>query len=185
MSDEQKIDRSFLLETLERFGGDPNRWPDRSRGALQALIANDPEAKALVAEFAALDQVLTRAGDVSEDANHAARHDALANRIMRRVATEPHSSKGSGENVVAFERVHRPTPLSNFGYGRWPNAAAASALAASLLLGITVGVTGVANSTLTPVSEALGLGSIATETAALSDPVFDVVDGNAFDEDVL
>ncbi len=182
MSEQKTINRALLDETLERFGADAMRWPETIRGALQALIADDPVAKATVKEFAALDQVLTRAGETA-GSDTLARHDALAERIMSSIATATRPTDGS--NVVAFEPQRRRMPSTNRSPRGWPNVAAAGTLAASLLLGITIGATGIANNTLTPVSEALGLGSIATETAALSDPIFDVVDGNSYDDDVL
>jgi len=183
MSEETTINQALLEATLERFGANPMRWPDATRGALEALIDSDPAAKALVKEFAALDQVLSRAGETAGSDNTAC-HDELADKIMRSIATS--TSPAVGGNVVAFEAQTRAAKTPHYSNrGQWPNVAAASALAASLLLGITVGATGIANTTLAPVSEVLGLGSIATETAALSDPIFDIFDANSEDDDVL
>lgn len=182
MSEQTKINQALLIKTLETFGADPVRWPDPIRAGLQALIVDSAEAKAAFDEFAALDQLL---GTVDAyDGGGATSHAALADRIMAAVGGVE-SISVRDDNVVRFDTARRRAPLQQRTHSAWPNVAAASALAASLLLGISVGATGVANSTLTPVSEALGLGSIGTETASLSDSIFDVVDDGTFDEDVL
>ncbi len=183
MSEQKTINRALLVETLEKYGADCARWPDNTRAGLEALIAEDPLAKSAMDEFAAFDQLLTNVGDRAGEQS-IARHDALAEKIMRSVAAEA-TQLDNSDTVVPFEPARRRVQQTKRTKSVWPNVAAAGALAASLVLGITIGITGVANSTLAPVSEVLGLGDIATETVALSDPIFDAVDDNSFDEDVL
>jgi len=183
MSEKTLINRASLLQTLEQCGADPARWPKDTRAGLEMLIAKDPLAKSTWDEFAALDQLITSAADkIGEKSD--SRADALAEKIMQSVAVtaEP---KPHDDTVVPFEPVRRRSQSAKPTMRLWPDVAAAGALAASLLLGVSIGVSGVANSTLTPVSEVLGLGPIATETAALSDPIFDTVDDHPFDDDVL
>lgn len=179
-----QTDRKFVESVLETYGAKPARWPDAVRERMHALIAADADLRALHNEFSALETALDQAiGSVDDSANH--QHAALADRIMDQVAREA--------NVVAMPEKRRsmsPTPTRfNRGAGRQalqsPNMAALSTLAASLIVGVFVGSMGTANTVLTPISEALGLGQITTETAALSDPIFDVVDSEPFGDDVL
>ncbi len=54
------IDR--LRAVLDAYGAAPGRWPAAERTALQGLAAERAEARALVAEAAALDRALDEAG---------------------------------------------------------------------------------------------------------------------------
>ena len=183
MTELKTVSPEILQETLERFGADLARWPQDLRDPLQALMANDPASKQLYDEFAALDQVL-KAESAANNSMDAAQHDALAARIMVEVARNPRP-QSQPDNVVRLDTARKRQRSGTPAKWQWPNVAAAGALAASLLLGISVGATGVADPALAPVSEAFGLGSIGSETVALADPIFDVVDASAFDDDVL
>lgn len=183
MSEKTLINRALLLQTLEQCGADPKRWPDETRAGLKALITKDPLAQSMTDESVALDRLITKAGEVTGRQSDA-RNEILVEKIMQSVGVTAEPQLRD-DTVVPFESARRRAQSTKRTTRIWPDVAAAGALAASLLLGISIGASGVANSTLAPVSEVLGLGPIATETAALSDPVFDDFDDHSFDDDVL
>lgn len=181
MTDPNTVDLKSLRNLLERFGADRERWPDRQRAGAEDLLGKSAEARALVAEFTALDRLLDSHAAAMEEAL-ATEQDALAARIMSAV-TE--SGKGN-DNVVPLNAARqRRARLPTASTERWQSLAAAGALAASLVLGITAGLSEYADPALSTVSEALGLAGIESDTVAMSDPIFDAVDESTFDEDVL
>lgn len=53
---------------IEAYGAEPSRWPEDERGAAATLLAESAEARALVAEEAALDRLLARYDNPAEGA---------------------------------------------------------------------------------------------------------------------
>ncbi len=57
-SERTSIDLERLRELCSGYGADPARWPEPDRGAAQALLARDPEARRICAEAGELDRLL-------------------------------------------------------------------------------------------------------------------------------
>ncbi|MEQ8326784.1 hypothetical protein [Parvibaculum sp.] len=111
---------------VDAYGASPRRWPDDERASAEALVAASAEARALLAEAAALDGVLARAPVEAPSA-------ALAERLLaarpRGVAAVPSPKPQAGFIRSLIEAV-------------WPYgspAVPAGALAASIVLGVTLG----------------------------------------------
>lgn len=184
MTRKKKINRDSFESVLERFGANPSRWPEQERAAYLALIERDSKARAMMAEYAGFDRLLDGyQGEAVAGAR--SRSENLADRIMADV--QAHVNPGSrtvgddhGQTKIVRRTSSRPVWLGLQG-----NFAAASALAASLVLGIAMGSSGVLDASLSPVSQTLGLGSFATDTVAQSDLNFDDFDDATFDEEIL
>ena len=54
----RSMDLARLREILDAFGAEPRRWPTAERAAVEALIANSPEAASLHEDAAALDMLM-------------------------------------------------------------------------------------------------------------------------------
>lgn len=87
---EPRIDRARVVALLERFGGDPARFPETERRAAAALIAQDPELSALQREASELDDML---GALETPVPSAALRRAVAEIPLRHVR-EPGRSVG-------------------------------------------------------------------------------------------
>jgi len=105
-------------ELLETHGADLARWPEEERRAARALLAEDAAARALLAEHAALENLLARAAPGPSP--------ALEERILAATV----------ERDAAPARADAPRPP------RWRWLAGAGALAASLLIGLALGLSG-------------------------------------------
>lgn len=157
-----------MRRLLETFGADRTRWPAGERLRFAPLIARDELARKLVVEAAALDKLLDLA-PVPEPA----RERALADRIV-------------AEAVVAFDVGSRMAhPQGGASRARWPmrlerpnDWRAAALLAASLLIGMFTGTTGILEPAIDRIVSAAGGGADA-------DPQQTVFDYDATDEDVL
>jgi hypothetical protein len=118
---------------LAAHGADPGRWPAAERKRFAASLGA-AELSAARREAAALDALLSRASTPQAPAG-------AVGRLMTRVANE-----GASKNVIdlseARRRFFRP-----WRRGLLP---AASALAASLLIGIYLGATGLGDRLLQP-----------------------------------
>ncbi len=169
--DKRNIELEALQSLLDSHGGDADRWPALARERFGGLIASDDAARMLVAEARALDAVLMRAPTVSD-----ARRRALADRIVAAAkAAEPPASIPVQDRVVdlAAERRLRAAPPLPQQRSVWQ---AAGILAASLIAGIVIGVSGMGSS--------LGdLTSLFNDTDTLTATLSLAVDGP--DEDVL
>jgi len=166
------------LETLlDAYGGDLERWPSGEAAAARALMARSPEAAALAREASALDRVLAQASGPRPE-----RLLALSDRILSAASAE--SRDGAAARVADPARAARivrlpvpqqpaasragsidprvPAPASPRPAPRHSQAwRAAAALAASLLVGVAIGLTDIAQ------TSALALGgsfSAASET---------------------
>lgn len=158
MANEMRLAELTAFENvLDTFGGDPARWPAERRERFVRLAAADADAARLLREAKALDAVLTKAGGLPAGDTR-----ALAERIAAAVANtapgqpaqprrqaenSPAASDGSSGVVIAWprtgENVRAPSQAAVASAPRrlssgWRTAAL---LAASLVVGIFVGVT--------------------------------------------
>jgi len=113
-------------ELLDRYGSRPEGWPAARREEMLRLCAENSRARALLAEAEALDAVLreTTVAPASPD---------LAVRLLRRAAATPR------EGVPARKAAPPSAANDNRPVMRW---LAAGWLAASLLIGIWLGLSG-------------------------------------------
>lgn len=174
------IDRDALSRELEAFqvlldghGAERTRWPAPQRLRFAGLLAESSEARRRLAEAEALDSLLARAPLPSPS-----RHAALVDRIVDAARAQ------GAPSAAAVTVLHRPArrrplvsglpvlglPVSAFR-ARGP---AAALLAASLLVGIFVGVTGAANPALQRFETLAGLAAAVdappASTATWDDP---------------
>lgn len=112
-------------ELMDAYGGDPRRWPPAERPPAAALLAASAEARALLAEAAALDRLL-------DEAPPSAPATLDAERLIAR-ATAAAQERPSFRTVGAM----RPA-----GRGLWLRAAS---LAAATIIGFVVGWTQLAD----------------------------------------
>ncbi len=119
-----------LEAALDTYGADRTRWPAPLRHALSGLIAGNGEAQKLLADAELFDRLLDRAPqyDVARIAKLKERIAAAAERQPRLVATRPDA--------------RAPQPVLRRSQG-----IVATALAASLVLGLFAGQSSVLNST--------------------------------------
>ena len=121
-----------LAAVLDIHGSEPRHWPAGEQAALLAFAAANADAARLLAEERALDAVLRRAPAAGLDVT------ALLDRIAGAAAREP---RLLGAPVVPFnaDRLDRrpaaPLPRRS-RQSLWP---AATALAASLVIGLLIG----------------------------------------------
>jgi hypothetical protein len=136
---------------LDRFGGDVARWPAAAAARYLPLVEADPAAARLLAEARALDRLLDRA-PVPE----AERREALAQRIVAAARADgvPQASIPTPrDRVVAFPGP-KAKPARRPARRDWQ---AAGLLAASLLLGIFVGVNGTFDGAISGLTNLAGL----------------------------
>jgi hypothetical protein len=152
---------------LEVYGSDRTRWPVAARASAGQLVARVPSARRLLAETEALDRVLERAPmtSLAREAALAERIVAAARRSPRMVAKSAGAAPPSG-SVVASE-VRQP---------RWLGGAA-GALAASLVVGVLIGLSSLSQSVLPALEQMTGV--------ALSPPQSLTTQVDLLDEDLL
>jgi hypothetical protein len=151
-----------IIALLDVYGADQSRWPAEAARQLADLMRDDKTGAVTQAlrEAEALDRVLASASSVSD-----ARQLALADRIMAAVTSDtirnpdtvaaPHAGV---TNVIAFPpREIRNTSARTFQRHLGIDWRAAAALAAALVLGIGVGMSGTASPTLQAVAETVGV----------------------------
>jgi hypothetical protein len=154
------------LALLEVYGANQSRWPADVARQLAVLVAEDKSGVVTLAlhEAEALDRVLARASTVS-----VGRQSALADRIMMAVQEEAGhqfapvagpvaSTPEAISNVIALptggNRVAATHGAQRYSGVDWR---AVAALAAALVLGIGVGVSGTASPTFQAVAETVGV----------------------------
>lgn len=165
MTSEKRLAELTAFENvLDTFGGNPARWPAERRERLMSLAAADADAARLLREAKALDAVLTKAagppvGDTRALADRIAAAVAntapgQATRTERGTDQSPGQNHGSPENpsgvVIAWPRTGESSraaeqaavltgsmPRRERVSGGWRTAAL---LAASLVVGLFVGV---------------------------------------------
>jgi hypothetical protein len=144
------VEMEALQRLLESHGADRTRWPARDRLRFAQMIAEDAEARRLVAEATALDSLLELAPAPSLE-----REQEIGARILALAQAEPRAVEKEVE-LRARARVQRP------GLRHLP---AAALLAASLLVGVFAGTSGVIERLL----DAAGLGRAADVQQATLD----------------
>src|SRR5579871_1858242 len=112
-------------ELADAYGGDPRRWPPAERAPAAALLAASAEARALLAEAAALDRLL-------DGAPPSAPATLDAERLIARATA-------AAQDRPSFRTVGVTRPA---GRGLWLRAAS---LAAATIIGFVVGWTQLAD----------------------------------------
>ena len=178
---------------LDAYGGDLARWPAPLAAAAAALVGQSSEARARLAEAVALDRLLAKTSAPGPD-----RLSQLADRIVARAAAEgpPRASSAAVPRPVEGARIiSLPRQLAKSGLPRRTEAVRTSmarssappwrsvaALAASLLLGVAIGLTDIAQTTT------LGIASLTEAAVSEAEVVISAVqvDGfNSLDEDQI
>lgn len=125
-----------LERVLERFGSDRTRWPAPVRRNFAGLLATSADAKARLREAEVLDRLLDLAPEPEIDTR------ALADRIVAAaVAETPAAARPKAR--VAWAKIGGATATR----AEWP---AAALLAASLVLGMFVGLNGTFDTAVAP-----------------------------------
>lgn len=181
---------------LEAYGGNLARWPARHVLSVQGLLRDSTEARTLLAEAQALDRVLDKASRPDPQ-----RLRRLADRIVETAAGEmprrdvkasPALGRQDGEgarvirlplpkaapraSIDAADRQPRDIPRPK---RQWP---AAAALAASLVMGMMIGLTDIGQTTTLGVASLAGAPASDTEVV-LSTLQIDSL--NMLDEDQI
>jgi hypothetical protein len=119
-----------LEATLDTYGADRTRWPAPVRHMLSGLIAGNPEAQKLLKDAEAFDRLLDKAPRYD-----AVRLDKLRERIAAAAARQPRLISTRSHQAAAGPALRRQHGL------------VATALAASLVLGIFAGQSSVVSRT--------------------------------------
>jgi hypothetical protein len=147
---------------LDVYGSDRARWPVEARASAGQLVARDKVARRLLAEAEALDRALETAPlpSLAREAALADRIIAAARRSPRMVPAAPAAAAAAPGparvvgNVISLPVAHPRTP--------WPvrraTGGAAGLLAASLALGLFLGLSSYSQGVVVPaLEEATGL----------------------------
>ncbi len=156
-----------LEAALDTYGADRTRWPAPLRLALSGFIAGSPDAQKMLKDAEAFDQLLDIAPqyDAARLANLSDRIVAAAERQPRLVASGGGGGKSTGALWSGIRNHH---------------GLAATALAASLVLGVFAGQLNMFNSTADVLLGSANASSSSSKQIALTD------DGDSFvDEDLL
>jgi hypothetical protein len=143
-----------LDAVLGIFGAKPERWPPEQRDRLLALVQNDAQAAVHFAEAKAMDKLLDLAPAAEVDAELEARILAAAARMPQVRQGQVSASSQSLSNAASAHAVR----VSR----RWEWRAAAL-LAASLVLGVYLGLSGRAQ----PVMDGLNILAAAGEEVSV------------------
>lgn len=136
-------DREALERVLATFGADRDRWPAAERLRFAGLLAENADARRMLAEARALDRLLDAAPSIAP-----ARQEALAARIVAEAAGTPRSaiSKVSAPVGPVVVLSGRAASSPTRGWSRAPGAfvrsrvaPSAALLAASLVAGLVIG----------------------------------------------
>lgn len=169
--DPDEIERLKALVAV--YGGDRERWPRAEQLALARLVASDQHAAEIVAEAQALDRLLDKAPALGKD-----RISDLTQRIVaaaqaegrwqgetvQRGSAEIRERRAAGEVMgpQQSDRVHGwQMPARLWASRRGPLASVAM-LAASLMIGVMIGMT-------------FAAGDVATEPQTVADASDDAV----------
>jgi hypothetical protein len=150
---------------LDVYGGDRTRWPIEARAAAAHLVARDAGAQRLLAEAEALDRVLERAPLPA-----LAKEAALADRIVAAAQRSPRIVKIGGlraAETAEGSAATRVAPIRPRHFGG--RIGAAGLLVASLVLGVVIGRTGLAQQVLPGLADIAGLGPNNLTQVALYD----------------
>jgi hypothetical protein len=159
---------SMTLTEFERlldiYGGDRTRWPTEARAAAAHLVARDADAQHLLAEAEALDRVLERAPLPA-----LAKEAALADRIVAAAQRSPRIVKIGGA-----PRAQPAAPAAAAGGRLRPRlgsarVGAAGLLVASLMFGLVIGRTGLAQHLLPELAQIEGSAANDFKLIAMAD----------------
>lgn len=165
-----------LRAVLSAFGADPERWPAADRTLLDPFVAHSAAARALIAEEATFDDLLSLA---PQKLPAAAAERARA-ALFARLDTEDDATMASPGVVVPFARkpVRSPAPAASRGW--WTEA---SVMAASLLVGFfTVSQGLLEGSGFDPTQLSVSSGEEADDVTAIA---LGHVDAEPSEEDLL
>jgi hypothetical protein len=144
---------------LDVYGSDRTRWPVEARASAGQLVARDRAARRLLAEAEALDRTLERAPlpSLAEEAALADRILVAARRSPRMVpaakADAAEMARRVIDNVVRLPSLRaRPRWLRPTGFG-----GAAGMLAASLALGVFLGLSNLSQGVLPALEDMTGI----------------------------
>lgn len=164
---------------LDVYGSDRTRWPVEARAGAGQLVARDKAARRLLAEAEALDRTLERAPlpSLAEEAALADRILAAARRTPRMVpavrADSAVRARPAIDNVVRLPGLReRPHWLTRTAFG-----SAAGMLAASLALGVFIGLSSLSQGMLPALEDMTGI--------ALGSGAHVVAQVDILDEDLL
>jgi hypothetical protein len=150
-----------LEATLDTYGADRTRWPAPVRHALSGLIAGNVEAQKLLKDAEAFDRLLDQAPRYD-----AARVERLRERIAAAAARQPRLISARPKEAA------RPVLRRNHGL-------VATALAASLVLGIFAGQTSVVSRTTDTILNGDGVGYASSgKQMAQTDEAGSLLDGD-------
>src|SRR5262245_47829779 len=167
---------------LDVYGSDRTRWPVEARASAGQLVARDRAARRLLAEAEALDKTLERAPlpSLAAEAALADRIIATARRSPRMVpAMNPalNATAAGGRRRVAGNVVQLPGLPARPRWLPTGLAGAAGMLAASLALGVFLGVSNLSQGVLPVLEDMTGI--------ALSPQPRAVAQVDLLDEDLL
>jgi hypothetical protein len=159
---------------LDVYGGDRTRWPAEARAAAAQLVARDTKARRTLAEAEALDRALERAPlpSLAVEAALAERIVAAAQRSPR-IVRNP-TGKSSVISLPGSEVLQQQQARSWKQQFLRSDVRAAAVLAASLVVGIFIGISNVPQSVLP------GLADLTGDRGGYS-----LAQVEPFDEDVL
>ena len=163
---------------LDVYGSDRTRWPVEARASAGQLVARDRAARRLLAEAEALDKTLERAPlpSLAAEAALADRIIATARRSPRMVPARNAAAAG-GPRRVANNVIPLPGLTARPRWLPTGLASAAGMLAASLALGIFLGISNLSQGVLPVLEDMTGI--------ALSPQPRAVAQVDLLDEDLL
>jgi hypothetical protein len=156
-----------LEALLDAYGADTSRWPKQAQARASVLLASDAQAGRLMAEAKALDALLGRAPLLAPE-----RQSVLAERIVAKAlggASEDSPRKVAAPEsgiVIPWPGSARARAAPVWKPSRRPVWSAAALLAASLCIGIFVGMQDFAPGTVNNLMEAVAMDSDFDQTAA-------------------
>lgn len=144
---------------LEVYGSDRTRWPVEARASAGHLVARERAARRLLAEAEALDRALERAPlpTLAQEAAMAERIVAAARRTPRLVPSaraERGRPAAAGDNVIQLPASRGPRQWLD---ARSVRGGVAGAFAASLALGVFLGLSGLSQGVLPAVEQMIGI----------------------------
>ena len=151
-----------LEDHLDVYGPNAERWTAAARKRFEPMIAEEPRARALMAEARALEKVLERAPVVDS-----AKFADLSSRIVAATAA---AKSVSAPVVVDLSQARRSRDVGGAqqrGFGA--NWRVASALAASLVLGIYLGTAPGVVAAVETIASSVGISDAGEDDVALFD----------------
>lgn len=175
----EKLTIERFESLLEAYGGNLARWPARHILPAQGLLRASGEARARLAEAQALDRVLYKASGPDPERLRLLADRIIASAVVEgaRRSTSPGHPASETKRDESATVIRLPSPrtsvrrASDMAIGEPPRARsrawrqwpAAAALAASLLMGMAIGLTDVAQTTTLGVASLTGPSATDTE----------------------